>query len=173
MQLLENNIQTLKTSLKLTSSVCTKKVQTFLKDNDNLIDQVNRLRQELRNEHIENQRLKAKEVFDDAKKVARSEDVDYFIDDYDVKNYNDPSSSGRKGKTTKDGGNSSLLDDSSYLEDSHSIPASARSGMVSMGSEDLYMASRNELVESILSVESKGDSVPSIISHKTDANRQV
>ena len=178
MHLLESNIQTLKTSLKLTTSVCTKKVQTFLKDNDYLIDQVNRLRQELRNEHIENQRLKAKEVFDEAKKGIRYSDNEYALDnddaDEDIRNHKGVPNRCMKGKKVQDAlNNSTLLDDSTYLEDSPSKPSSARSGLVSIGSEDLYMVSRNELVESVLSVDTKGESVTSIISHKADANRQV
>lgn len=72
MALLQKNIVGLKSNLKLSSSVSATKIHHFLHDNDYLLEQVNCLRQQVRNLTNENRMLNAREVFVEAKKISHS-----------------------------------------------------------------------------------------------------
>jgi hypothetical protein len=101
MTLLQNNINTLKSSLDLTTAVSSRKIHNFLHDNDYLLDQLNGLRQQVKNLTIENQRLQAKEVFDEAKKVSsksKSGSREADDDDDDASSNSSRSSRRHKGK---------------------------------------------------------------------------
>ncbi len=76
MVLLQKNVSGLKSSLKLTSNVSSAKVKHFLQDNDYLLEQVNTLRQQIRGLTAENERLRAKEGFEEAKKISKMANID-------------------------------------------------------------------------------------------------
>ena len=72
MNLLQKNVTSLKSNLKLSAAVSSTKTQKFLHDNDYLLEQVNSLRQQVRHLTNENRMLNAREVFVEAKKISHS-----------------------------------------------------------------------------------------------------
>ena len=95
---MQNNINTLKSSLDLTTSVSSRKIHNFLHDNDYLLDQLNGLRQQVKHLTIENQMLQAKEVFDEAKKVNHSKSKSGDREADDDANSDSSSRSGQRQK---------------------------------------------------------------------------